>query len=381
MRVPPAADHGTPTRVRPTQGGSSAGGARHGARARDGEGPGSVHRSRHPDRVRPGTIHLARRGISCLRALRPGDQAMLPADPLTEKAVRRSSRITGAGGTFPWHPPVWLPGDLCIVAAGHAFPGGSREASGLRRSPACSRRPSAGKWKIPCHELATANRRAGGVSNSDWHAIVGVEGPREAETDTDSTGSIHRSARRCDWHRVAVGLGGLSRVWRFDRMSTVVHPATGKVTASYAAVAKHYGVHVVPCPPRRGNRKGVVEKANHSAAQRWWRTPARRHHGRRRPSPPRRVLAPPPVMPGTGSTSTGTGARSRPRTRPAPTDGAGPLRPWRRRRPGRQPDTVGTLIRHIFMETVVAEGASDNRRVPAVLRWPDDADRDPYHAR
>ncbi|MDX3516151.1 hypothetical protein PV755_45910 [Streptomyces caniscabiei] len=25
-------------------------------------------------------------------------------------------------------------------------------------------------------------------------------------------------------------------------------------------------------PPRRGNRKGVVEKANHSAAQRWWRT-------------------------------------------------------------------------------------------------------------
>ena len=26
------------------------------------------------------------------------------------------------------------------------------------------------------------------------------------------------------------------------------------------------------CPPRRGNRKGVVEKVNHTAAQRWWRT-------------------------------------------------------------------------------------------------------------
>jgi hypothetical protein len=26
------------------------------------------------------------------------------------------------------------------------------------------------------------------------------------------------------------------------------------------------------CPPRRGNRKGVVEEASHSAAQRWWRT-------------------------------------------------------------------------------------------------------------
>ena len=38
------------------------------------------------------------------------------------------------------------------------------------------------------------------------------------------------------------------------------------------AVAKHYGVSVAICPPRRGNRKGVVEKANHTAAQRWWRT-------------------------------------------------------------------------------------------------------------
>jgi hypothetical protein len=29
---------------------------------------------------------------------------------------------------------------------------------------------------------------------------------------------------------------------------------------------------VAICPPRRGNRKGVVEKVNHTAAQRWWRT-------------------------------------------------------------------------------------------------------------
>ena len=46
----------------------------------------------------------------------------------------------------------------------------------------------------------------------------------------------------------------------------------GRITASFAAVAKHYGVSVAICPPRRGNRKGVVEKANHTAAQRWWRT-------------------------------------------------------------------------------------------------------------
>jgi hypothetical protein len=37
-------------------------------------------------------------------------------------------------------------------------------------------------------------------------------------------------------------------------------------------VAKHYAVAVAMCPPRRGNRKGVVEKNNHTAAQRWWRT-------------------------------------------------------------------------------------------------------------
>ena len=72
--------------------------------------------------------------------------------------------------------------------------------------------------------------------------------------------------------RVARALGGLSDVWRFDRMATVCHLATGRVTASFAAVAKHYGVSVAICPLRHGNRKGVVEKANDVAAQRWWRT-------------------------------------------------------------------------------------------------------------
>jgi hypothetical protein len=71
-------------------------------------------------------------------------------------------------------------------------------------------------------------------------------------------------------------LGGVTRVWRFDRMATVCYPSSGRITAAFAQVAehvaKHYGVRSVTCPPRRGNRKGVVEKANHSAAQRWWRT-------------------------------------------------------------------------------------------------------------
>ena len=73
-------------------------------------------------------------------------------------------------------------------------------------------------------------------------------------------------------HGVCERLGGVTRRWRFDRMSTVCHPGSGDLTASFAEAAKYYGVAVDVCPSRRGWRKGVVEKANHSAAQRWWRT-------------------------------------------------------------------------------------------------------------
>lgn len=66
--------------------------------------------------------------------------------------------------------------------------------------------------------------------------------------------------------------GGTARRWRFDRMATVIDPHTQRLQPSFAAVAKHYGVGVDPCPPRRGNRKGVVEKAIHFMTQRWWRT-------------------------------------------------------------------------------------------------------------
>lgn len=52
-------------------------------------------------------------------------------------------------------------------------------------------------------------------------------------------------------HQVAVKLGGVTREWRFDRMATVVQPGTGKGTATYAAIAKHFAVTVRPCPPRR----------------------------------------------------------------------------------------------------------------------------------
>ncbi len=67
-------------------------------------------------------------------------------------------------------------------------------------------------------------------------------------------------------------MGGTPKVWRTDRMATVINPSTGKLQASFGPVAKHYGVTVVACPPRRGNRKGVVEKQIHFLTQRWWRT-------------------------------------------------------------------------------------------------------------
>ena len=67
-------------------------------------------------------------------------------------------------------------------------------------------------------------------------------------------------------------LGGVSRGWRFDRMATVYDNSSGDVNGEFAAFAKHYGAQVAVCPPRSGHRKGVVEKNNHTAAQRWWRT-------------------------------------------------------------------------------------------------------------
>lgn len=66
-------------------------------------------------------------------------------------------------------------------------------------------------------------------------------------------------------------IGGVTRDWRFDRMTTVIKAGTSDLTPQFAAFAKHHAVSVIACRPRSGNRKGVVEKNNHTAAQRWWR--------------------------------------------------------------------------------------------------------------
>jgi transposase len=67
-------------------------------------------------------------------------------------------------------------------------------------------------------------------------------------------------------------LGGTARVWRTDRLATVIVPGTRDVQPSFAPVAKHYGAVVEPCPPRRGNRKGAVESSVRFTSGRWWRT-------------------------------------------------------------------------------------------------------------
>ncbi len=67
-------------------------------------------------------------------------------------------------------------------------------------------------------------------------------------------------------------LGGTARIWRTDRLATVIVPGSRDVQPSFAPVAKHYGTVVEPCPPRRGNRKGTVESAVRYVSGRWWRT-------------------------------------------------------------------------------------------------------------
>lgn len=73
-------------------------------------------------------------------------------------------------------------------------------------------------------------------------------------------------------HTILVGLGGTARVWRTDRMATIVVPGTDRLTVDAANIAKHYGVEIAVCPPRRAQRKGVVEKAVQFSTGSCWRT-------------------------------------------------------------------------------------------------------------
>lgn len=75
-------------------------------------------------------------------------------------------------------------------------------------------------------------------------------------------------------HRVLIGLGGTPRIWRTDRMASVVIPGSDRLTVDAAQLAKHYGVQIQVCPPRRAQRKGVVEAAIKYTTNSWWRSAA-----------------------------------------------------------------------------------------------------------
>ena len=108
-------------------------------------------------------------------------------------------------------------------------------------------------WGEPAHVLV------GALSHSGRIRAVLSEGEDFASLVAALDGVLRR-------------LGGTARCWRTDRMSTIVEPGSGRLRAEAAELAKHYGVTVAVCPPRRAQRKGVVEAAIRYLQRSWWRT-------------------------------------------------------------------------------------------------------------
>src|SRR5579862_6719725 len=156
---------------------------------------------------------------------------------LRKRGLRPSCEACAAAGT---------PGEFAVIA----HPAGEETQWDWVELPDP---PVSWGWGRQAHLLAGALSHSGA-----WRGVLA-----ESEEQPYLVASLHGACER---------LGGVTCRWRFDRMSTVCRPESGDLTASFAEVAKYYGVIVDVCPSRRGWRKGVVEKANHSAAQRWWRT-------------------------------------------------------------------------------------------------------------
>jgi transposase len=108
-------------------------------------------------------------------------------------------------------------------------------------------------WGVPAHVLV------GALSHSGRIRAVLSEGEEFAWLAAALDGVLRR-------------LGGTARCWRTDRMATIVEPGSGRLRAEAAELAKHYGVTVAVCPPRRAQRKGVVEAAIRYIERSWWRS-------------------------------------------------------------------------------------------------------------
>jgi transposase len=108
-------------------------------------------------------------------------------------------------------------------------------------------------WGEPAHVLVGALSHSGRI-----RAVVS-----EGEDFAHLAGALDELLRR---------FGGSARSWRTDRMATIVAPGSGRLRAEAAELAKHYGVTVAICPPRRAQRKGVVEAAIRYLQRSWWRS-------------------------------------------------------------------------------------------------------------
>jgi transposase len=208
----------------------------------------------------------------------PGERASSRTDPFEEFAEYCKIRLTD-------DPHLWataLFDEVVALGYGGSYPSFTRglRARALRphcepcrassgRDHAIIDHPPGAETQFDWLELpdpptgwgwgSTAHVFVGALSHSGkWRAVLA-----ESEDQPHLVEALDGVVRR---------LGGCTKRWRFDRMATVCHPASGRITATFGPVAKFYGVGVDICPARHGNRKGVVETGNHSLAQRWWRT-------------------------------------------------------------------------------------------------------------
>jgi transposase len=108
-------------------------------------------------------------------------------------------------------------------------------------------------WGMPAYVLVGALSHSGRI-----RAVL-----------SDGTDFAHLA---CALDGVLRRLGGTTRSWRTDRMATLVEPGSDRLRPEAAELAKHYGVTVAVCPPRRAQRKGVVEAAIRYLGRSWWRT-------------------------------------------------------------------------------------------------------------
>jgi len=108
-------------------------------------------------------------------------------------------------------------------------------------------------WGEPAHVLVGALAHSGRI-----RAVVS-----EGESFPELVAALDGVLRR---------LGGTARCWRTDRMASLVEPGSGRLRPEAAELAKHYGVTVAVCPPRRAQRKGVVEAAIRYLQRSWWRS-------------------------------------------------------------------------------------------------------------